>query len=620
MRFPTFPTLLLAAGVVTGPLSAGQEIGRARNGVDRVGQTESVPARSTAAMGTQPNILILLADDLGVDNIGVYAEGGDLPATPNIDSLAAGGLLFRHAYSHPVCSPTRAGIMTGRYGFRHGVGFVTSPNGFTMDPSEFTLPEMLDQGTTNTYTHAAFGKWHLSNDLTGGLNGPAVAGFSHFSGTESSLFFPETYFNWTHVVNGTPTPSTDYEPEIITDETIAWMNAQTDPFLCYLAFNLPHDPFHRPPDHLHNTDFTGVDPDPEVEPRPYYKAMVEAMDTLIGDILTQLDPAILANTIIVFSGDNGTPAPVTAAPFIPTHAKTTTFEGGVNVPFIVSGPPIMMPGTESDALIHTLDIFGLVAEAAGVDYQALAPSTSFDCVSLYPYFADSTTPSTRTTLYSEIFYPNGEPPSDPLDFKCAGPIPSPRGSNIFLPLDEVDPVLCQENLGYGGPGNIRLRICGPELRFFSSSRMTIDNGPPNTFGFLFEGEGFEPLPFGTGTVVPTGPFMNTYMVLLDSNGSYTQEVPHIRGLEYVYYQSAFQTMPAFFEISNAVKSRMVHHGAVIRNAQYKLMIDSYNCTEAFFDLVADPFESTDLLMGTLTATEQTNYDTLRAELGLLVGS
>ena len=565
---------------------------------------------SQRAMGTPPNVLILLADDLGVDNVGVYAEGADLPATPNLDALALGGQRFTNAYSHPVCSPSRAAIMTGRLPFRHGVGFVMSPSGASLDLSELTLPEMLDAGTADAYAHAAFGKWHLSNMNTGGPMGPNMSGFDHFSGSDCSFAGVQNYSNWTHIVNGVETPSTEYEPELIVDEAVVWMNAQTDPFLCYLSFNLPHAPYHRPPDHLHSVDFTGVDPDPTVEPRPYYRAMVEALDTLVGEVLADVDPLILADTVIIFTADNGTPRPVTVAPFVPSHAKTTVYEGGTNVPLIVSGAPVTTPGSVSDALVHLTDLFPTVAEAAGVDLATVAPATTFDGLSLYPYLADPAAPTQRTEVYSELFLPNGEPPVDPLEFRCADPLLSSRGGGNIVNLQAREELTCQEDLGFAGPGAVELFVCGPPLTSNASTTLTVRGAPPASMGWLFEGEALDPVPFGGGTIVPGGAFVNSYIIATDDDGFYVQGISQLVGLELTHYQAAFLG-PLGIEVSNAVRVRNLYHGASIRNAQYKLIVDTYNCIEEFYDLDADPFEATNLLDGTLDPTQQMNYDELR---------
>ena len=133
-----------------------------------------IPAGAVAQ--APPNVLIILADDLGVDFVGCYGEGASLPSTPNIDALAQGGVLFRNAWSNPLCSPTRATIQTGRYSFRTGIGatvFPDDPAGFTLQKDEFTLPRLLDAGTLGRFRHYPGRRgYDRDQDKTGDVAGP----------------------------------------------------------------------------------------------------------------------------------------------------------------------------------------------------------------------------------------------------------------------------------------------------------------------------------------------------------------------------------------------------------------------------------------------------------------
>ena len=230
----------------------------------------------------QDNLLILIADDLGVDNVGCYGEGVNPPPTPNIDGLAARGVMFRNAWSNPVCSATRACLMTGRYATRTGVGWAVSwgrselPDRKNALPlSETTLPELLDARQSG-YAHGAFGKWHLSNKTNGGKLGPNLAGWSHFAGLIEGA---ATYYWWPRTVNGVTRNSGTYTTTQIVDDALAWIQSAPEPWVAYVAFTAPHAPFHSPPGRLHTRPLPGR---PKVNPIPYYKAMVESMDTEIG--------------------------------------------------------------------------------------------------------------------------------------------------------------------------------------------------------------------------------------------------------------------------------------------------------------------------------------------------
>ena len=162
-----------------------------------------------------------------------------------------------------------------------------------------------------------------------------------------------------------------------------------------MAFNAPHKPYHAPPAHLHSYDLPPLGSDDPL----YMRALTEAMDTEIGRLLTGLDPAVRANTLIVFVGDNGTAQSATTAPFVPAHAKGSTYEGGVNVPLIIAGPGVVAGG-ECTALVNTTDLFATVAGFVGV------PSPAEDSVSLAPYLADPSAAPLRTWVYTEWFQPD----------------------------------------------------------------------------------------------------------------------------------------------------------------------------------------------------------------------
>ncbi|MEE3181211.1 MAG: sulfatase-like hydrolase/transferase, partial [Planctomycetota bacterium] len=126
------------------------------------------------------NILLIISDDLGADSAACYGDAGAFASTPNIESLCQRGVVFRNTWANPLCSPTRASMLTGRYGFRTGVGHLANNNGGGLPNSEFTIPEALDANADLGYSHACFGKWHLSDRTNGGMNHPNRAGFSHF--------------------------------------------------------------------------------------------------------------------------------------------------------------------------------------------------------------------------------------------------------------------------------------------------------------------------------------------------------------------------------------------------------------------------------------------------------
>jgi arylsulfatase B len=363
------------------------------------------------------NILILLADDVGVDMLASYGLGDDLPSLPTLDALASKGLSFRNVWSNPICSPTRATIMTGRHAFRTGIGGLVQ-GGQALLPGEITLPEVLDLGTAGQYAHAVFGKWHLANDPIAGAAAPNQVGWQHFEGTHGNLYPPHIltpppydYFFYEKIENGVSSEVTGYATTDQVDWFLDWVGVQTKPWVAYMAFNAPHAPWHVPPAGLYSVDLSSVPP-ASADPRPYYKAMLEALDFEMGRLLDGIAP-LLGDTIVIFIGDNGTPSPVPVAPFDPTKAKTTIYEGGIRVPMIVAGPGVATPGGDCQALVTTTDLFATVASLAGVNLEAVLPGNlPLDSISFVHSLASPGDPSLRKTAYAERFRPNGQGPYD----------------------------------------------------------------------------------------------------------------------------------------------------------------------------------------------------------------
>jgi arylsulfatase A-like enzyme len=361
------------------------------------------PLLPATASAQQPNILLIIADDLGIDRVGAYGAVPDPGHTPVIDALAADGVLFRNAWSNPNCPPTRAGILTGRQPRRTGfcaTNFWTTPTELPL--AEVTIPELLPPG----YRSAVVGKWHVSSLHVSGYMHPLLQGFEHFRGS-MTVFDPalgESYTGFTKVIDGVSlVPTTKYATTDQVDDALDLIaDWGAEPWFLWLAFHAPHGPFHKPPASLHTF---GTLPNPISANIPIHmKAMAEAMDTEIGRLLDSLDPAVRADTVVLFVGDNGTDKLATTEPFLPSHAKGTVYQGGVNVPLIASGPGIAR-GAECAALVSTADLHATILELAGA-----APATAEDSVSLVPLLADPALPGARTTLYTEVFLPNGNGP------------------------------------------------------------------------------------------------------------------------------------------------------------------------------------------------------------------
>jgi arylsulfatase B len=348
------------------------------------------PRDQTSRLVQRPNVLILLGDDMGVDMVSCYAEGSAPPCTPNIDGLAARGLLFRNAWTNPTCSPTRAQLLTGRYGFRTGIGQPVNNANQGLAFSETILPELL-----MGYSSSISGKWHLSGQGQG-KNHPGKSGFGYHAGSMGNI---SDYFNWQKVVNGSESTSTTYATTDCADEALQAALTMPEPWLLYTAFQAPHAPHHVPPSGLcacpttSNCDVAQNNSSPAVKA----KAMTEAMDTEIGRLLQVIPP----DTLVIFMGDNGTSAKVTEPPFKKMHAKGTLYEGGVNVPLIIAGAGTVQG--ECHALVSSTDLYATLGDLA------LVFSSAEDSVSLVPYLGGSDKPR-RSTVFAEFFTPNGPGP------------------------------------------------------------------------------------------------------------------------------------------------------------------------------------------------------------------
>jgi arylsulfatase A-like enzyme len=334
-----------------------------------------------------PNILLIIADDMGLDATPNYSEGTMKPNMRNLQALMNTGITFENLWSYPVCSPTRASILTGKYGSKTGV----LAAGDFIDTTETSLQKYIDDGTSNAYASAVIGKWHLSNS---GLD-PATMGIDYFAGVIKGSV--QSYTNWSLNINGQSTISKDYTTTKFTDLAIDWVGNQSKPWFLWLAYNAPHTPFHLAPTNLHSqgslpTDAASID----ANPMPYFMSAIEAMDSEIGRLLNSMSAEEKVNTIIVFIGDNGSPNQVAQAPYSRSKSKNSMYQGGVNVPMVVSGFGVNRAGDRESALISTTDLFATIASVAGVSTSTKENSTSF-----YPLLTNSSVTS-RDYVYTEI--------------------------------------------------------------------------------------------------------------------------------------------------------------------------------------------------------------------------
>lgn len=332
-----------------------------------------------------PNILFIIADDLGKDAINGFSEGSIKPNTPNLDAFRNGGISFSNFWTNPTCTPTRASIITGKYGYRTGVKGV----GDELSISETTLQEYISTQTNNEYASAIVGKWHLSGNNSA-IN-PETFGIDYYAGLIRGAV--DDYYQWQLSVGGSTSQNTGYITEVFTDLSIDWIKQQSKPWFMWLAYTAPHTPFHAPPSNMHSqgnlpTYNNGLDP------IPYYMASIEAMDFQIGRLLDNIPEDEKNNTIIIFIGDNGTPNQVAQSPYSSSMVKETLYQGGINVPMFISGNSVSRTGIDNN-LITSTDLFATIAQVAGSSTNEIHDSKSFKSL-----FTEST--SIRDYQYSEL--------------------------------------------------------------------------------------------------------------------------------------------------------------------------------------------------------------------------
>jgi arylsulfatase A-like enzyme len=342
-----------------------------------------------AAAAENSNVLVFLCDDTGYAEFG-FQGGEDIP-TPHIDSIAAGGIRFTQGYvSGTYCSPSRAGLLTGRYQTRFGHEFnsVARRAGLRLD--ETTMAEHLRE---LGYATCAIGKWHLGERPR---FRPTEHGFDEFYGTLSNTaFFRPRLFIDSRVSNEVQVID---DPELYTTEAYAeravdWIGKQAEkPWFLYVPFNAQHAPLQAPGTYLARFD------DIKDEKRRTFAAMMSAMDDAVGKVLAKVrEMGQEENTLIFFLADNGGPTRQTTSRNNPLRGgKSSTWEGGIRVPFCAQWKGRLPAGETYDKPIIQLDILPTALAAAGAPAEAAA---KLDGVDLLPYLTGENEARPHETLY-----------------------------------------------------------------------------------------------------------------------------------------------------------------------------------------------------------------------------
>ncbi len=334
-----------------------------------------------AAPAKRPNLVILVADDLGWNDVGYH--GSDI-RTPAIDRLAKSGVQLDRFYVCPICSPTRAGLLTGRYPHRFGLRNTVIPpwRKFGLELSEQTLPEVFAQADYKR--RACIGKWHLGHYKR--AYHPIERGFTHFYGHYNGAI---DYF--THLREGErdwhrnfePSADAGYSTELLGDEAVRFIKGspEGEPFLLYLPFNAPHGPLQAQRKYLDEYGYDekagtfkkkgAAKDDYGAEgqgnrKRQTFAAMVTAMDTQIGRILDTLDSEGLAeNSIVLFFSDNGATLKIGGSNKPLPGAKHSVHEGGVRVPAVIRWPAGLHGSRKFDTLMGYIDVLPTLLGLAG---------------------------------------------------------------------------------------------------------------------------------------------------------------------------------------------------------------------------------------------------------------
>jgi arylsulfatase A-like enzyme len=339
----------------------------------------SVPLLAQKPDRTRPNILLILTDDLGWNDLSIY--GTKDVRTPHIDALCRSGMRFDRFYSNsPVCAPTRASLMTGRYPDRVGVpGLIRSlpdNNWGFLDPSAVLLPSRLKSAGYHT---AHVGKWNLGFDLP---NLPNDKGFDHFHGWLEDMM--DDY--WLHRRHGRNYMRSDtqvidpvgHATDLFTQWSVDHIHARAkdaSPFFLYLAYNAPHFPVQPPKEWLDRV----LKREPGIgRTRASLVALIEHMDDGIGKVMKALkESGQYNNTLVIFTGDNGGNLSDSAWNGPLRDGKQSMYEGGIRVPTCLSWPGVIAPGTISHQLNLSMDIFPTLMDLAGLPRGEQTDGRSF---------------------------------------------------------------------------------------------------------------------------------------------------------------------------------------------------------------------------------------------------
>ena len=353
------------------------------------------PVVAQVDRSVQPNILLIVSDDQGVADSPEYDYDPNPPYTPVLSKLAEEGVVFENAWATPMCFTTRAALITGKHGVHNGV--VTEGPSIRLEDT--TIFEFLENHEgSRDYATAFIGKWHVGHEQVRGESYPIANGVDYYAGLIEGNFGNGDYDSWNLTIDSPDTEtiqevSKEYNTSKLTRLAEEWIANQDSPWFMTLAYNAPHGPFHWPSESLHGMqERTDKHYSNEIcaagrqqiradDLEVCYNAMIEAMDTEVGNLLNTLDQlGQKESTLIIYSGDNGSNEPTVIES---GRAKSTLYPGGLHVPFFVSGAGVTRQGAREDRLVTITDVYATVAEIAGAKFDG----TVNDSISLAGYFS-----------------------------------------------------------------------------------------------------------------------------------------------------------------------------------------------------------------------------------------
>ena len=329
-----------------------------------------------------PNVILILADDQGWGD--VHRHGNELIETPTLDKLADEGAEFENFYVEPLCAPTRAGLLTGKYYLRTGASWV-SRGLENIDPESVTLGDIFKE---NHYATGCFGKWHNGAHY---LQHPNRQGFDEFVGFCAGHW--ENYFNTTLEENGKSVKAIGYITDYLTKRAIGFIKEhQNEPFFCYIPYNVPHSPFQVPDKYFRKYKQSGLD-----DRNACIYGMIDNMDENIDKILQTIDSLSLTqNTIVIFLSDNGPNGHRYNG--VLKGIKGSIDEGGVKVPFLIRWPGVIPSGHVVRTLGAYVDILPTLIDLC---HLKTAHPLNIDGMSLVPWITGDTKVTQARTLFSK---------------------------------------------------------------------------------------------------------------------------------------------------------------------------------------------------------------------------